>query len=592
MNNNVNLVTNGVDNKLTGVVMDNKPIYDDRSFVISGDWLGSLKQKMEDSSMNSKIWGAELADGAWDYEAQEATFQVMSYYSGDSNGNINTMRVFNNGNKLITKIVQNRFLRFPVTRFTYTNNSIGCKGGGTKLTIFRVGVFTHIWSYDENNQPYRAKLTFCSDDNGKVEIDFDDKNFNTSKYRDEVRSIRVDIENIEIHNLPTEMHRYGPNRGVGYEVKWFNDSDVIFDQKKLLKWLSIRYSQVRNFKIYFEVKSNDGKDERKIIPRTHFSMMKDGRVVYEYTDLNKDNQLIDIDGYKFELYYGCRIAPNLDYQNKQMLDSMTKDEFPVRTLKSGIRTDVPLILHLNHTDIVSFVENFGSTAYDTDTSWMLYVLKPLQSINDFYAVNKSDGYSKEIFGKRLTQAVKDRIKQLKLKNNYANLSKKIEDSEVVQFINYVTNPNSTEIVKDFKSLLKLKDKKLFTSKKNWIKFKRDDSDREVDARNEKVHTWFEFQASTENADKPHLDGIGTRINLMGRKDSPCKNFIWVAKTHNLRKELIEVLKGFVWENNHIENIFLLESNNVMTSFDADEVSTINIEKDVKCNTSSGFDSFI
>ena len=44
--------------------------------IINGDRLSNFKQLIHASDMTSDIWGAEFADGAYDYQSNEITFNV------------------------------------------------------------------------------------------------------------------------------------------------------------------------------------------------------------------------------------------------------------------------------------------------------------------------------------------------------------------------------------------------------------------------------------------------------------------------------------------------------------------------------------
>lgn len=547
-----------------------------KTIIINGDRLAHLKDKMEASDMTSNIWGAEFADGAYDYKSSEITFKVAEKYD---DGKLKLIDISNDGYPLSIKNLDNRFLRFPTTVFDYTPGMIGCRGSGTKLTAFRVGYFEYIDSYDEESgKSYTARLIPCTDRDGEYKYQIDDNVFIKNDFKEKVNSIRVDIEFYE---------KDADTKGLKYGVRWFSDADIEFKEDKIKRWLSVRYSQTNNFKIYFEDVTKNGKTLRNLVPKTHLGVLKSGKPVYEYTDLKLHDDLIEVDGREFELYYGCRISKVSDARRHKKLTGLTKGEYQIKSLRK-IRGESPLVVHLNNTDIVNYIEHWPTTEFNNTNSWMIYVLKPKTSINDVYASNKSSGYSDEKFSDNLSKKVKQIVKDNKIKNNYHDAQKKQENSEVEQFVEYICDSESTEIQKDFKSLLGVKDKSLLTKKKNWILFKDDESNREIDAKNPKVRVAFEFQSSKDNSDPKHMDGIASRINLVGRGmdsdgnscDLPYDTFIWVAKKHNHYNELLKLLKGFEWGDNHLKQVVFLTSEEILDSFDSDEVLKIDIEKDV------------
>ena len=542
-----------------------------KTIIINEHRLAHLKSKMDEDSINSNIWGAEFTDGAYDFKSSEITFRVTEKY-GD--GKLKRIIIFNDGNPLSIKDLDKRFLSFPTTKFPYDNTMIGVRGSGTKSTAFRVGYFEYIKSWDEESERfYIAKLVPCQDEDGKYPHDISDDSFYKEDFKLNVESIRVDIEFYEKDDLPS---------GLEYGVRWFSDADIEFNEDKIKRWLSARYSQTNNFKIYFEDTTKGNKLTRDLVSKTHLGMLKNDKPVYEYSDLELYDDLIEVDGKEFDLYYGCRISSKSDAIQNKKLTKITKDEYDLyrAIAKQGRRGDSPLTVHLNHNGIVTFIKPWGYSEFDETTSWMIYFLKPKININEVYAANKSSGYSDEKFEDNIENEVRQIVKKTPIKNNYANSQKKRENSEVEQFVKYITDSESTEIQKDFASLLEVEDLSLLTEKKNWILFKDDESLREIDLRNPKVRAACEFQPSTEKSDTKHLDGIASRINLVGRCDSPYDTFIWVAKKHSHYNELINLLKGYKWEDNHLKQIVFLTSEEVLDSFFPNNVLKIDIEKDI------------
>ena len=549
------------------------------TILINKHLLAHLKGKMHEDSITSDIWGAELADGASDWGATEVTFQVRSRYHDNR---LHKISVFNNGQNLPVNKIENDdggFLSFPTTKNSYGPNMIGVRGAGTKLTIFRVGFVDYIASFDEDGRFYIAKAYYCSDENGETEIDFSDDLFTKENFQNKVLSIRIDIEYYDDWNdVPGWIELDDDGKGLEYGINWFKDSDIKFDETKIKRWLSARFGQTKNFKIYFEDETSD-KILRSEVPKTHFGILnQDNNPIYQYKDLTKHGEVIEVQGEKFEIYYGCRISQVNDTLKYKKLQKETKKDYQLKSLRP-IRGESPLLVHMNSTDIIVTIDHLSPSEFDASTSWLIFFIKPKRNINSRYAINKSNGYSDEEFGNELRDKIKTLIKDNKLKNNYHDASKKAEDSEVVQWVDYVAHPESTEIQKDIKRMTG-GSKEDITKKKNWKTFKVDDSKREIDLRNELIRLWMEWQASNKNSDTEHLDGIASRINLVGRQSSPYDTFIWVAKKHNHVDELKNLLKGFDWGDNHLKQVVFLTTDEVFSGFDLDEVPVIDIENDI------------
>lgn len=549
------------------------------TILINKHLLAHLKGKMHEDSITSDIWGAELADGASDWGATEVTFQIRKRYHDNR---LHEITVFNNGENLpVSKIVNDNggFLSFPITKNSYGPNMIGVRGAGTKLTIFRVGFISYIASFDEDDRFYIAKLFYCSDKDGKTEIDFSDELFTKENFQNKVRSIRIDIQYYDDWNdVPGWIELENDGKGLEYGINWFKDSDIKFNEDKIKRWLSSRFGQTKNFKIYFEDQTSK-KLIRSEVPKTHFGILnQDNNPIYQYKDLIKHDEIIEVQGEKFEIYYGCRISQVNDALKYKKLQKETKKDYQIKSLRP-IRGESPLLVHLNSTDIIVTIDHLSPSEFDSSTSWLIFFIKPKRNINSRYATNKSNGYSDEEFGNELRDKLKSIIKDNKIKNNYHDASQKAEDSEVVQWIDYVCDIESTEIQKDLKRMTGgLKEQ--ITKRINWKSFKVDDSKREIDLRNESIRLWMEWQASNKNSDTEHLDGISSRINLVGRQDSPYDTFVWVAKKHNHADELKNLLKGFDWGDNHLKQVVLLTTDEIFSGFDLDEAIVINIENDI------------
>ena len=92
-----------------------------KTIIINDDRLAHLKGQMVASDMTSNIWGAEFADGAYDYKSSEITFKVAEKYD---DGKLRLIDISNDGYPLSIKNLNNRFLRFPTTVFDYTPGNL------------------------------------------------------------------------------------------------------------------------------------------------------------------------------------------------------------------------------------------------------------------------------------------------------------------------------------------------------------------------------------------------------------------------------------------------------------------------------------
>jgi len=554
--------------------------------VINEQQLAALKRFVFESGMTSDIWGAELADGASDFLSTECRFRVLSKYP---NKQLERILIINNGNPLSSEKVGSPFLSIPVTRNEYGPHSIGCKGVGTKLTIFRVGCIDYLYSYDEYGRLYKATFTPCSDEDGKTPIDFSE-GFHKNKFIDECNSLAINYEFFENNNHPDECNLQLGGKGLEYCIKWFVDSDIQFDEEKVKSWLSTRYGQKKNFKIYFENYEKPDDPKISLLNKTHLGLLDDnGNPVTQYTDFrNKYHKTFPVNGVEHELWWDCRISSKGDsYEEYRKLKEATKGWYGVKFLKSYIRKESPMILHLNHQDIVTNITNLKESSKDGNT-WLIFAIKPKQSVNEFYASNKSDGYSNEKFGKELEDAIKKIIKDESIKNNYHDKNQKQEDSEVVQFRDYLCNKENNAYL-TWNTLLpngsdketKQKMKTSFHKKSAWRipQSDKQTTGREVDLKApEEWRIWFEFQNLKDDSDTKHLDSIHTRLNMLGRENSPFDTFVWVAKNHKHKDSLKQLLMGLDWGDGHCKKVLFLTKEEVFQPFDMDEVDYIDIDE--------------
>ena len=538
--------------------------------IINLDKLANLKQYAYDDGMSSDIWGAELADGASDFKSTEVRFRIVSKYP---NQQLERILIINNGNPLIPKNVVSPFLSLPVTSNDYEENVIGCRGKGTKLTIFRVGCIEYLYSYDEDGRLYKATFTPCSDENGTNPIDFFDDNFCKEMFKQNCLSIRVDYEFFD--NIPTECNLERGGKGLEYSIRWFIDSDVKFNETAIKKWLSIRYGQKNNFKIRFE---NAITDENQLVPKTHMGILNgSNQPIYHYTDFaNKYDKPIIVRGIPYELYWDCRVSKVQDIKKWNKLENATTNEYRISTNRRGVRNEAPLILHMNHNDIITNITHIKESS-EAGNTWLIFCLRPLKSINEFFASNKSSGYSDESFGKELHEIVEDIIKEESIRNPYWDKDKKQEDSEVVQFRDYICDTDSMGFLPwlmldgiDQDVLQKEGDWRLPQSDKQTTGY-------EIDLKApEKCKIWYEFQNSDKKSDIEHCNGILARILKFGRENSPFNYFVWVAKKHQHIDTLKEQLKGLKWGDGHVKKILFLTSKEAFSQFNYHKVPTIDI----------------
>ena len=119
-------------------------------------------------------------------------------------------------------------------------------------------------------------------------------------------------------------------------------------------WLSTRYGQKKNFKIYFENYEKPDDPKISLLNKTHLGLLDDnGNPVTQYTDFrNKYHKTFPVDGVEHELWWDCRISSKGDsYEEYQKLKEATKGWYGVKFLKSHVRKESPMILHLNHQEL-------------------------------------------------------------------------------------------------------------------------------------------------------------------------------------------------------------------------------------------------
>lgn len=537
------------------------------SFVINKNWIASLKLFINGSDVTSRDFGSEIIDNALDAGATEVEFSVEERHS--SNDNVKRIKIYNNGKPLPCQDSKDLLLKLPVTKPDHHEmTDIGIRGVGSKLNGFRAGYISSITSYD-GDQLYKLQLTPCSDDDGNSPIDV--STLTMSTYQTDVRSFKCECVGVE------KSDRFTSEYGFEMELFWLPDAGIEYSRDALMETNSLRFSQKKNFNIYFKED-----DTRHKMPKTYFGMMDgNGIPISEYSQLNKLNERIYVDDVPFEVYWGCKISPTYDIHKHKDYKLKTRSGNTL-SMGSGTKGDQPLLIVMNHIDVVTHMygRNWWSSWDSKTYNNLRIVVKPKLNINDKYGYNKNKGFSDDGFEERLGNAVIKCIKNNKIKSTYHNAKQKQEESEVEQFLEYIlTNDFQNQ---EFRRLLQIKDKKILLKRNNWITHRPDASAREIDLRCDKGKVAFEFQKSTNPSDQVHCDGIYSRISLLCRENSPYETFVWVAKKHSHKSVLIDLLKGLKWadDGSHLKRVYFMTYDDCMSSFDYEDQEYVDIFEDV------------
>ena len=285
--------------------------------VINGDWFAHYRQARTDSSFKKKTYGCEIFDGATQEQATECRFEVVDRHKS---GSVKNFIDWNNGNTPDNELLLGRMLHFKPNE-NPVPQSISKRGLGFKKEDHRYGGWNNWKVPGENGYIIQLNFTYCSDENGKVEID--DK-YDKLNMINKNRSIRYELYQTDIENkeffpqgnglLRDKFHFELPSKGSGISLTEMETNLKIYNSELPLSKNTTFYDEGKeqtNRKVYLPLlDKNDNPVE------SYKELIKlDDNMVVEDTNNNK---------IEFEVYYGFKLHQEHDKIGYDKLMKRTK----------------------------------------------------------------------------------------------------------------------------------------------------------------------------------------------------------------------------------------------------------------------------
>ena len=450
--------------------------------VIKEQHFAGLKNNKDESGITGENFGGEHVDNGFDQDASIVNLSILELWPETEKPK--TITFLNDGVNLTPEIMMNEMIKMPVKKYNYSSKATGCRGFGAKAEWFRVGMPKLI-----RTPGYKMTFTPCSDTEGKNPIDFD----SLSHYNDEsFLSIAWEIER---DNSDFPLHR-----GVETTIHVKHDCPINFNYKSMHKFWTKRFSLINNFEtsIVNEVTGKTFTNSKMV----YRSLDKNNNLMMGLNCLSKYPQTIaesspfdKNDEYEFTLYYNWRISKTHDITKYQEWERKAKSDYEYKIDK--IKADQPTLNVINDNNIL--VQSSGRewwAGWDSKTYGQLEVfIQSNKSLNPLLSRVKSDGIAVDEFRESLGNKIIDLIQNDKqtFTSPYANVSQKIEDSFVDQWIQRITNKQEGRMLQlSVQTLCNKLIPKLTSNKDSWI-VRRDLENWEIDLRFKEciLHEWQE-----------------------------------------------------------------------------------------------------
>jgi hypothetical protein len=544
--------------------------------VINGDWFAHYRQARTDSSFKKTTYGCEVFDGAVEYQATEARFEVKSRYDS---GSVKEFTDYNNGFTPDIELLTGRMINFE-TNPNPNPQAISCRGKGYKCEDHRYGCWLNFQIPGENGYVIQMNFIYCSDTEGKVEIkDITNKQHmikNNNSIKWELYETNIKNEDLfpqSMGLIRNKIHFRLSSKGAGISLT---------EMETNLKTYNSEVGLIKNTHFIESGKTLNNK-------RVYLPLMGNRNLPMEsYRELTKlsDNMEIkDCNGetFKFEVYYGFKIHETHDIQGYDDFERMTKGQIILKYPKSqwpqpnlfilGPR-DKTIAIKTGH----QFWDSYGNGKWDWKKHYGLIVfLKPLTDISTYFSNCKTDGFEDEDFEKNVDMGIVNIIKNSKeMVSPHKEKAGKPEDSFVDQFVGKVSHQTNGRELRHSLASIGIHTTDDMMIGKHW-RVRKTPGIYELDLQfsPNKINQVL-LEAQVKTSDQEHLDGATVRIM---RHQEDFDNFLWVAKKHTMIDELEDNLKLIKWSDERkLSKVYFITTEQLLKGFEMRDIEVLDIDE--------------
>ena len=326
-------------------------------------------------------------------------------------------------------------------------------------------------------------------------------------------------------------------------------------------------------------------------------MNEDGELLRSLGEFKVHNKMLEVDymnsPLKFKVRYEHRLMSKHDVKRYKEFEKKIKKHIEYGI--DGKRKAAPLLSMMGPRHIIlglkdghdwwdkhQSVTGVGKWDYNKYQGLEIF-LEAQQDMSKFYSNTKTAGYSNSNLEDEIEIAMAEFIKvNDEFISPYFEASKKEEDSFADQVVAVFTDKTTGKYLRlswaELYDGLKSKD----LLKKNIFKTRKDrggivdlfELDLQIMAPGGKSIVEFQMDSS----DYEHLLGMFGRVT---NHRFDVDFMVWVAKSHKLRDELIQLIKELKWKNTVLKKIYLMTTKQSIDGFEYDELDVIDIEKDIK-----------
>jgi len=210
--------------------------------LISDPHIRTWKSYIKDANLHSWNILVEAFDNGIDAGAKNITARFEMF----QNKNIKKLGLFDDGTGILDHDVDTRFTEFPLTRFTYKDNSLGANGYGIKGIAMRLGGVSKLLTKTKEEELYRLYEFYFIDTDGnrykpnelyKISTGHD-KFFEYKFIQDDIVGIEIiktTISNEECKNISLELANVSAGTYIEIQGTEDNGLEVNAETQEIIK---------------------------------------------------------------------------------------------------------------------------------------------------------------------------------------------------------------------------------------------------------------------------------------------------------------------------------------------------------------------
>lgn len=540
--------------------------------LISDPHIRNWKSYIKDASLHSWNILVEAIDNGVDAGAKniKARFEMFQ------NKNIKKLGLFDDGAGIMECDVDNRFTEFPLTRFTYKDNSIGANGYGIKGIAMRLGGLSKLLTKTKNEDSYRLYEFYFIDVDGnrykpnelyKISVGHD-KFFEYKFIQDDIVGIEIIksvISNEECESISLELSNV--SSGTYIEIQGTEDNGLEVNaetQETIKKYIQAFYGLMD---IHISIGFNS--DNYSEIKPIRFPLETAGypslfKQLSKFEDIKVNHSKNEYYGHIFYTFSEKHQDKELDKYNKNVLPF----ERVVPYINGNkVRSDGQYIwIYNEHRRLIGVYRlNENGIFYGNKHNHLNIVLVAKTKIKNLDRL-KFLGFSSDTEIREIRETIKsildsDNNADEKFVNPTWDMGKVEELTQTQELVSNIIDGHNKYRERAFEYIFdKLTDKPITSDVKNssnWNVTNNVKVGNQIDIECFKI--LWEIENKDSVSSKDHLEKLNLWYDeIIQMSNLNYEYIVWIAKSHSFEKRLTTLMKEKPCTNPNFKGFILMD----------------------------------